>query len=101
VVPLFVAVFFFRWPQKDWLLKARAHNLSKLEKMVKRKQEAFISEELLMAIHAKEWLWLTLKEASLLLNVSPLRRWVLAGKTRSETMGNKHAFSRMDLIKIP
>jgi excisionase family DNA binding protein len=52
-------------------------------------------------IQAKEWL--TLKEAALLLNVSPLtlRRWVLAGKVRSEKVGRKHALRRVDLTKLP
>jgi hypothetical protein len=41
-----------------------------LETEVKRKPEAFITDEQVKVIHAKEWL--TLKEAALLLNVSPL-----------------------------
>jgi excisionase family DNA binding protein len=52
-------------------------------------------------IQSKEWL--TLKEAAVLLNVSPLtlRRWVLAGKVKSKKVGKKHAFRRVDLTKIP
>jgi len=71
------------------------------ETVVKRKPEAFITEDQVKVIQAKEWL--TLKEAALLLNVSPLtlRRWVLAGQVRSEKMGRKHAFRRGDLVKIP
>jgi excisionase family DNA binding protein len=58
--------------------------------MVKRRPEAFIAEEQVKVIPAKEWL--TLKEAALLLNVSPLtlRRWVLAGKMKSEKVGRKY-----------
>jgi excisionase family DNA binding protein len=72
-----------------------------LETMVKRKPQAFVTGEQVKVIQAKEWL--TLKEAALLLNVSPLtlRRWTLAGKVRSKKVGKKHAFKRLDLIKIP
>ena len=60
--------------------------------MVKREAKAFINEDGIKAIQAKEWL--TLKEAALLLNVSPLtlRRWVLTGKVKSKKVGKKHAF---------
>ncbi len=72
---------------------------AKLETMVKREPEAFITEGQVRAIQAKEWL--TLKEAALLVNVSPLtlRRWVLAGKVRSEKVGRKHRFRKADLMK--
>lgn len=68
--------------------------------MVKRKPEAFITEEQVKAIQAKESL--TLVEAALLLNISPLtlRRWTLAGKVKSKKMGRKHAFRKADLLKI-
>lgn len=68
--------------------------------MVKQKPDAFITEEEVKVIQAKEWL--TLVEAALLLNVSPLtlRRWVLAGKVRSEKVGRKHMFEKTDLRKI-
>jgi excisionase family DNA binding protein len=71
------------------------------EMMVKREPKAFITGEVLKAIQAKEWL--TLKEAALLLNVSPLtlRRWVLAGKVESKKVGKKHDFRKADLRKIP
>jgi excisionase family DNA binding protein len=73
----------------------------KLETEIKRKPEVFITEDQIRVIQAKDWL--TLKEAALLLNVSPLtlRRWTLAGRVKSEKMGRKHAFKRADLIKIP
>ena len=43
------------------------------------------------------------EEAALLLNVSPLtlRRWTLAGKVKSKNVGKKHAFRRVELVKIP
>ena len=70
------------------------------ETMVKREPKAFISEGEIKTIQAKEWL--TLKEAALLLNVSPLtlRRWTLAGKIESRKVGKKHAFRRWELNKI-
>ncbi len=84
-------------------LRQREKTISRAEvkTMVKRKPEAFITEEQVKAIQAKEWL--TLKEAALLLNVSPLtlRRWVLAGEVRSEKVGKKHMFKKTDLRKIP
>jgi excisionase family DNA binding protein len=69
------------------------------ETVVKREAKAFVTEEEIKAIQVKEWL--TLKEAALLLNVSPLtlRRWTLAGKVKSKKVGKKHAFKRGDLIK--
>jgi len=73
--------------------KEKAIDRVEVETMVKRKPEAFITEEQVRAIQAKEWL--TLKEAALLLNVSPLtlRRWTLAGRVRSEKVGRKHLFN--------
>jgi excisionase family DNA binding protein len=74
---------------------------AELETVVKREPKAFITEGEIKAVQAKEWL--TLKEAALLLNLSPLtlRRWTLAGKVKSKKVGRKHAFRRMDLMKIP
>ena len=48
------------------------------------------SEEEAKAIQSKDNL--TLKEAALLLNISPLtlRRWILAGKINSNKVGKKH-----------
>jgi len=68
--------------------------------MVKRKPGAFITEEQVRAIQAKESL--TLVEAALLLNVSPLtlRRWVLTGKVKSKKVGRKHIFKKVDFGKI-
>jgi excisionase family DNA binding protein len=68
--------------------------------MVKRKPQAFVAEEQVMAIQANERL--TLVEAALLLNVSPLtlRRRTLAGNVKSNKVGRKHLFRKVDLRKI-
>jgi len=68
-----------------------------LQEEIKRKPKAFVTEEEIRALQAKENL--TLKEASLLLNVSPLtlRRWVFAGKVKSEKVGKKHVFKRTEI----
>ena len=81
--------------------REKAISRVKLETMVMQEPKAFITEGEIKAVQAKEWL--TLKEAALLLNVSPLtlRRWVLAGKVKSKKVGKKHAFRRVDLTKIP
>ena len=78
-------------------LREKTISRAKLETEVKRKPEGFITEDQVRVIQAKEWL--TLKEAALLLNVSSLtlRRWVLAGKMRSEKVGRKHMFKRATL----
>ena len=70
---------------------------AELKEEMKRKPKAFVTEEEIKAIQAKENL--TLKEAALLLNVSPLtlRRWVLAGKVKSKKMGKKHMFNYLVL----
>ena len=81
-------------------LRETAIGRVKVETMVKRKPEAFITEEQVKIVQAKEWL--TLKEAALMFNVSPLtlRRWVLAGKVKSEKVGRKHLFRKSGLHKI-
>lgn len=77
--------------KKDKIVQAE------LKEEIKRRPKAFVTEEEIKAIQAKENL--TLKEASLLLNVSPLtlRRWVFAGKVKSEKMGKKHMFKHADI----
>ena len=81
--------------------REKAIQRAEMETMVKREAKAFITEDEVKMIQAKEWL--TLKEAALLLNVSPLtlRRWTLAGKVKSKKVGKKHAFRRVELMKIP
>lgn len=80
--------------------KEEAIRRAEVETVVKREPKAFITEGEIKAVQAKEWL--TLKEAALLLNVSPLtlRRWTLDGKVKSIKVGRKHAFKRVELIKI-
>ena len=84
----------YKFRQRD-----KTINQAEVETMVKRKLEAFITEEQVRAIQAKDWL--SLKEAALLLNVSPLtlRRWTLAGKVKSEKVGRKHLFRKVDLCR--
>ncbi|WP_188936595.1 helix-turn-helix domain-containing protein [Puia dinghuensis] len=67
---------------------------------VKRKPDGYITEDQVRVIQVKEWL--SLKEVALLLNVSPLtlRRWVLAGKMRSEKVGKKHLFEKRSLNNL-
>src|SRR5258708_15832818 len=79
--------------------RERAISRTKMETEVKRRPQAYITEEV-RVIQAKEWL--TLKEAAFLLNVSPLtlRRWTLAGKIESRKVGKKHAFRSLELKKI-
>ena len=81
--------------------REKAIHRAEAKTMVNREPKAYITEGEIKAIQAKEWL--TLKEAALVLNVSPLtlRRWTLAGKVRSKKVGRKHAFRRKDLMKIP
>lgn len=69
-----------------------------LKTEIQRKPETFVTEEQIRAIQAKEFL--DLKEAALLLNVSPLtlRRWVLSGKMLSVKIGRKHWFRKGTLI---
>jgi excisionase family DNA binding protein len=71
-----------------------------LETEIKRRPSGYIKEHELKAIHSKENL--TLKEAAMLLNISPLtlRRWILIGKVRSNKIGKKHLIKRADLIVL-
>ena len=68
-----------------------------LKTEIKRRPEAYIGEDQIRSIQAKENL--TLKEAAFYLNISPLtlRRWILGGKVRSNKIGKKHMISKADL----
>ena len=81
--------------------KEKAVQRVEVETMVKKEPSAFITEGEIKAIQTKEWL--TLREAALFLNVSPLtmRRWTLAGKVKSKKVGRKHLFSRESLLNSP
>src|SRR5688572_22333256 len=67
---------------------------------IKRKPRVYISEEEMKTIQAKQYL--TLKEAALLINVSPLtlRRWTLTGKVKSNKVGKKHCFDKFRLLLL-
>lgn len=86
--------------KRFYKLKKRneAIHQAELKTEIKRKPQAFIGEEQIRMVQAKQWL--TLKEAALLLNVSPLtlRRWTLAGKMVSQKIGKKHLFDKINLI---
>src|SRR5688572_884161 len=63
---------------------------AEIKEVIKRKPKAFVTEEEIRAVQAKEYL--TLKEAAFLFNVSPLtlRRWILVGKITSFKIGKNH-----------
>ena len=67
---------------------------AELKTKIRREPKAFITEEELRVIQAKQYL--TLKEAALLLNISPLtlRRWTLNGKMIASKVGKKWMFDR-------
>src|ERR1019366_3989443 len=71
---------------------------AKLKTEIRRRPKAFITEEEIKAIQAKENL--TLIEAAILLNITPLtlRRWTLAGKVNSQKVGKKHIYMRKNLF---
>jgi excisionase family DNA binding protein len=81
--------------------REEAIRLVEIKAGTKRKPIAYITEKQVRVIQAKEWL--TLKEAALLLYVSPLtlRRWVLAGNMKSKKVRKKHLFRKGSLHKIP
>ena len=67
---------------------------AELKTEIKRQPKAFITEDELKVIQAKQNL--TLKEAAVLLNISPLtlRRWTLDGKMSASKVGKKWMFER-------
>ena len=71
--------------------------LTELKTEMQRNPNSFIMEDEIKAIQAKELL--TLKEAALLLSVSPLtlRRWTFVGKIVSFKIGKKHIFKKASL----
>ena len=68
-----------------------------LKTEIKRRPKAFITEEEIKAIQAKENL--TLMEAAILLNVTPLtlRRWTLARKMNADKIGKKWIFDTVQI----
>jgi DNA-binding transcriptional regulator YiaG len=65
---------------------------------MRRKSKNFITEEEIKAIQAKENL--TLIEAAILLNISPLtlRRWTLAENVNSQKVGKKHIYEKKFIL---
>jgi excisionase family DNA binding protein len=70
---------------------------AELKTEMKRRPSAFKTEEEIKAIQSKDNL--RLKEAAVLLNISPLtlRRWILASKVNSVKVGKKHMILRSGL----
>jgi excisionase family DNA binding protein len=66
--------------------------LAELKTEIKRRPNAFITEEEIKLIQAKQYL--TLNEKAILLNISPLtlRRWTLTGKMDAYKVGKKWTF---------
>jgi excisionase family DNA binding protein len=73
---------------------------AELETEIKRRPFAYITEEEIKIVQAKKNL--TLKEAAVLLNISPLtlRRWILSGRVKSSKVGKKHLIKRSNLIDL-
>src|SRR5665647_1968215 len=71
---------------------------AELKTEIKRRPKAFITAEEIKAIQSKQYL--TLKEAAILLNITPLtlRRWTLDGKVNSQKVGKKHLYMRENLF---
>src|ERR1035437_4985685 len=71
---------------------------AELKTDIKRQPKAFITEAEIRVIQTKQYL--TLKEAAVLLNVSPLtlRRWTLDGKMHASKVGKKWVFDRSFIV---
>jgi excisionase family DNA binding protein len=72
---------------------------TELKTEIKRRPNAFITEEEIKAIQAKQNL--TLKEAAILLNISALtlRRWTLDGKIAACKLGKKWMYNSCQIEK--
>ena len=85
--------------KRFYKLKIRNDNIAyvELQTAVKKVPKAFVTEEQIRIINAKQYL--TLNEASLLLNISPLtlRRWSLGGRIQASKVGKKWMYKRRDL----
>ena len=88
--------------KRFYKLKQRNSKIAQteLETEIKRRPLTYIKEDELRSIQSKENL--TLKEAAVLLNISPLtlRRWILAGKINSTKVGKKHLILRSGLQEV-
>jgi excisionase family DNA binding protein len=71
---------------------------TELKTEIKRRPNAFITEEEIKAIQAKQNL--TLKEAAILLNISALtlRRWTLDGKMKANKVGKKWVYDSRQIL---
>ena len=71
-----------------------------LQTAIKKTPKNFVTEEEIRIINAK--VLLTLNEAALLLNISPLtlRRWTLCKKIPATKFGKKWVYKRMDIDAI-
>ena len=78
-------------------LKQRSGKIALVEikEEIKRKPKPLVTEEEIRATRRE---MLTLKEAAVLLNITPLtlRRWILAGKVFSKRKGKKHLINRSE-----
>ena len=70
---------------------------AELQSAIKKTPKSFVTEEEIRIINLKELL--TLMEAALLLNISPLtlRRWTLCGKMPASKIGKKWVYKRKDI----
>ena len=70
---------------------------AELQTAIKKTPKSFVTEEEIRIIKLKELL--TLMEAALLLNISPLtlRRWTLCGKMPASKIGKKWVYKRKDI----
>lgn len=82
----------------SWKLKTIIIAQADLKTEIKSKPKAFVTEEEIKVRQAKQNL--TLVEAAILLNITPLtlRRWALAGNMEGYKVGKKHLYVRENLF---
>ena len=71
-----------------------------LQTVIKKRPKCLVTEEEIRILNSK--MLLTLNEAALLLNISPLtlRRWTLCGKMPASKIGKKWVFKRKNIEAI-
>jgi len=88
--------------KRFYKLNKRNEKIEKVELQtaIKKTPKSFVTEEEIRIINAKELL--TLIEAALLLNISPLTlpRWTLCGKMQASMIGKKWMFKRKNIEAI-
>ena len=88
--------------KRFYKLKKRKEKISQaeLKTEISRRPKAYITEQDVKVINTKQYL--TLKEAALLMNVSPLtfRRWILSGKIESLKLEKKHLIKREEINRM-